>query len=209
MKIKTFSLALALALSSLVYAEPTKFMFSAGGDRNVVKYESEAPIENIIGITGKVDGEITLDVEKLKGAISGKIDVDVASFKSGIDLRDEHFRDNYLHTAKFPKSTFTFKEIISTDKEKLAKGETAKIKIKGTLDLHGVQKEITIEAKISYLDKIKELEGYGYVGNILVLKSDFVVALKDYGIERPAMLALKLGENIKVSVSVTGTDLKK
>lgn len=206
LKNKIYSLVLGTGLifTSIVQAEPQTFNFAAGGDRNVVKYESDAPIENIVGITGKASGEISIDPSNLSGKISGQVTVDVASFNSGIEVRDEHFRDNYLHTDEYPTATFTFNEIVESDKKAIKKGEAAKVWISGIMAMHGVEKEIKIETTITYLNAIKELEGYGYKGDLLVIKSDFNIKLADFKIERPEFLLLKLADEINVDVVVTG-----
>lgn len=203
-RIYTLVLGIGFLFASLVQAEMNTFNFATGGERNVVKYESDAPIENIIGITGKASGEITIDPMNLSEKISGQVTVDVASFSSGIELRDEHFRKNYLHTEKFPTAAFTFRKIVKSNKKEVKKGEAAKVVILGTLDMHGIEKEMEIETTITYLNAIKELESYGYKGDLIVVKSDFNVKLADFGIERPEFLMLKLADEINVDVVVTG-----
>lgn len=206
LKNKIYSLAFGTGLlfASFAQAEMNNFNFAAGGDRNVVKYESDAPIENIVGITGKASGDISIDPMNLNGKISGQVTVDVASFNSGIELRDEHFRDNYLHTEKYPTATFTFNKIVKSDKKAVKKGESVKVTIAGTMMMHGMKKDMEIQTTITYLNAIKELEGYGYKGDLLVIKSDFNIKLADFGIERPEFLMLKLADEINIDVVVTG-----
>jgi len=93
-------------------------------------------------VTGRFDhfsGTISFD-EKSPAASKVKVEIDTASFNSNQAERDKHVRsDAFLDVAKFPNATFESTAV------KMA-GDS-KATIVGNLTLHGVTKEIAIEAE--------------------------------------------------------------
>ena len=68
--------------------------------KNIVKFISDAPMEDFEGITDKIDGYlINDDISNLKNS-EFYFEVDLNSVKTGIALRDRHMREDYLNTAK-------------------------------------------------------------------------------------------------------------
>lgn len=193
--------ALALSLSQAALAAPTTFIID--DPRNTASFESRAPIETVPGITHDVTGTITFDPGILTGPASGKVIVGVASLETGIGMRDEHLRgEKYLDTAKFPTATFDIERVVSSDKPKVADGETANLVVAGKLTIHGVTREIEAPVTVVYKKSIPELAEY-YPGEVAAVRTSFDVKLADYGIERPQFLILKLDETIHVSVQFT------
>ncbi len=92
-------------------------------------------------LTGRFDkfsGNFSYDAADLSSA---KIEmlVDTTSFNSNHAERDKHIRsDDFLDVDKFASAKFVSSKIVDKGQEKL--------EIKGLLTLHGVSKEITIDA---------------------------------------------------------------
>ena len=85
------------------------------------------------------DGQFSYD-EKNPAAASVSVNIDAASLDSNHAERDKHLRGkDFLDVKKFPKSSF-----VSTSFEEKADG---KVIIRGNFTLHGVTKEITIDAE--------------------------------------------------------------
>jgi polyisoprenoid-binding protein YceI len=95
----------ALFLFQLAAATSVKFLLSARDGRNVIKFISKAPLETIEGKTGQIDGSVEVDLADAATA-AGQFEVDLTTVKTGIDMRDQHMREGYLHTDSFPKATF-------------------------------------------------------------------------------------------------------
>jgi polyisoprenoid-binding protein YceI len=93
-------------------------------------------------LTGRFDdfkGDFTYD-ENNVSASKVSVVVDTTSFNSNHAERDKHIRsDDFLDTNKFGTATFE-----STSFKDLGNNE---IEVKGSLTLHGVTKEITIDAE--------------------------------------------------------------
>ena len=127
-------------------------------------------------------------------------------------MRDEHLRDQYLETKKFPTAILTIENIVKVEGEerktpqKLENGKSAYVDVEGLLKLHGVEKRITIKrVKITYLKGSKELESGYMFGDLLKIDGSFSLKLSDFKIKVPQFLVLKLSEEIQIEISMLAT----
>lgn len=92
-------------------------------------------------LTGRFDtfgGTFSYD-QANPAAAKVNVDIDTASVNSNHAERDKHLRDaDFLDVAKFPKATFISKSVTPS--------EDGRAKVVGDLTLHGVTKEVAIEA---------------------------------------------------------------
>jgi len=110
----------------------------------------------------------------------------IKGFKFKIALMEEHFNENYIESTKFPKATFKGK-IENFDYSKvttIAQNYT----IKGTIELHGKTKELSIIGKIK-----KTNDG-------LEIKSNFSLNSDDFNIEIPNVVSKKVSKKILISL---------
>ena len=172
--------------------------------RNVFTFQSKAPLEKIVGTTSKITGYIHVNPEDITKGSMAKFDLDLASIETGIGLRDQHMRDDYLETGKYPKATLKINKITASDK-KLQDKKSIKVNAEGTLSLHGVMKPVKLNGvNLTYFKETKDTRGK-MPGNLLHIDGGFVIKLPDYNIKVPRMLVLQLDENIKVNVDLIGT----
>ena len=151
---------------------------------NLVKFTSDAPLEEIVGVTEKIDGYILWEGEDLTES-EFYFEVDLASIDTGIGLRNRHMRDNYLETDKYQFASYEGKITGAVQN-----GEnTFDIVTAGTFKLHGVESQIEIPGVISKIEN-------GYKA-----ESRFEIKLQDYKIERPQLMLLKIGEVIQLHVT--------
>jgi hypothetical protein len=115
--------------------------------------------------TPKVDG----------GKVSGEFSVDLSKLDTGMSLRNDHMRDNYLEVKKFPKATL-----------KLDPMPEAGGPFTGKLSLHGVEKAVSGTAK-------KEGAGWSF---------KFDVNTKDFGMKQADYKGIVIGESISISGSI-------
>ncbi len=168
--------------------------------RNTVQFRTSAPLEDIVGTTNQINGTINANPTNLKeSGTLARFEVDLSSLKTGIGLRDTHMRDQYLHTNQYPKAIFTLKNIHKVSSKKLEPNKPVMVKAEGTFELHGIKKDIQVDAQVTYLPESKETMGK-LPGDLIRLSTKFDVKLADYGIERPQMVLLKVGEIAHVSV---------
>ncbi|OGG54797.1 MAG: hypothetical protein A3F84_21800 [Candidatus Handelsmanbacteria bacterium RIFCSPLOWO2_12_FULL_64_10] len=196
--------AVALAARPAL-AGPATFHVNDKMGRNVVKFESHAPLETIIGTTNQVVGEIQVDPDNITASPKVSFEVDLASIDTGIQLRNQHMREQYLNTAKYPKITFALDRVDKASQSKLAGGQVIDIDGVGTFTLHGVTRQEPVHVRATYLKESADTR-LKMPGNLLRVAASFNLKLSDYKIPIPQMVILKLDENIKVDVDAFATD---
>ncbi|MBP7283337.1 MAG: YceI family protein [Leptospiraceae bacterium] len=141
-------------------------------------FRSEAPQETIKGVGNKIAGEVFLKENKVK------IFIDLTDWKTNNRLQTTHLHENYLETEKFPQAIFDGM-IQSYD------SDTGDVSVLGSITLHGkTKKDVSIKGKVSASDT-----GYS-------LLCEFPIHLKDYAIEVPKLLILKVSEVVKLDVKL-------
>ena len=149
---------------------------------NLVKFISDAPLEDIEGVTNSIDGYMYLiSVDDLTDN-QLYFEVDLTTIDTGIELRNRHMRDNYLETEKY---RFTFFEG-KIDKVSKATGENYDVDVSGKIFIHGVTKDINVKGTLK-----KSGDGYH-------VETDFTVALSDYSIDIPQLMFMKIDEEMQV-----------
>ena len=178
--------------------------FTASGDnRNQATFESNAPLEDIVGVSNDLNAVAMINPADLSHAM-GKVSVNLNVLKSGIDLRDEHIRSAmWLNTEKFPNAEFKLSKI--TGASSLSDSKATDVKLHGTFTVHGVTKDVVADAQLIYFKESERTKGK-MAGNLLKVKANFEIKLGDYGVMIPDMVVGKLDENIKVSVGFIATD---
>ncbi len=176
---------------------------SRDGSRDTVTFTSDAPLELINGHTNKIEGSVTIDDSTdLTKPVKATFDVDLASIDTGIPLRNEHMRDNFLQTDKYPKASFVLSKLINPPK-KLQAGKKVTVKAEGSLTIHGKTVKKTIPIDVTYFTKCAATEQKVPGCDLLQIKATFPVAFKDHSIQRPEVVFQKLADTVFVTVSGT------
>ena len=147
-----------------------------------VSFFSAATIEDIAAVN-----TIT---KPIMSAATNEIDIKINNqffiFKK--ELMQEHFNEDYMETAKYPYTVFTGKVDQKVDYHS---DGTNQVTVTGTMDMHGVKKNITIPGTIT----VK--------GGILFLKATFNLKLADYNVKIPNMLGQNIAEQVAVTLTAT------
>lgn len=151
---------------------------------NTVKFISDAPIEDIEGVTNNIDGYIYLPDPFTADSSEVYFEVDLRTLDTGIGLRNRHMRDNYLETDKYPYASF--KGIITQRAEK--DENSFELKVHGEMQIHGVSKEMELTGI---------MQKYG---DDLKIISRFEVKLSDHNINIPRFMFLKIDETMKIEL---------
>jgi polyisoprenoid-binding protein YceI len=151
---------------------------------NLVKFISDAPLEDFEGVTDKIDGYIFWEGDNLLQNSEVYFEVDLNSLDTGIGLRNRHMRENYLHTDKYPFTHFTGN---LTSAEQTDKG-AYQVAVDGTMFIHGVEKPVKVDGQMI------PVEG-GFR-----IQTKFTVSLSDYNIEVPQLMFMKIDENMKLEL---------
>lgn len=184
----------ALVLISFVSFLVMSFVFVPTGSvfissTGIVKFISNAPLETITAESKKMSG--VLDAEKRTFAFS----LPIPSFEGfNSPLQKEHFNENYLESDKIPKAFFKGKII---EEVNIDLPGTYTVRVKGLMQIHDIEKETIIKAKI-----------ISSTGGKITITSSFSVLLKDFNINIPTIVNQKIAPEILVDVK-TDMNLKK
>lgn len=137
---------------------------------------------SFIKATGKLLFSKATLIEK-ENMISGDIIVDLNKLDTEIELRDEHLKENYLETKKFPEAKLSLKPF------SLKEGESKTQKVMATLNLHGVDKEMEIELELKRME------------NIISVKGEFGIKLSDHKIELPSFQGITAADKVQLKVA--------
>ncbi len=149
---------------------------------STVSFFSKSPLEDIDATNKNV-------VVVLKTTTNDiQFGVPIIGFKFPKPLMEEHFNENYVESTKYP--TCTFKGKVNETIDYTKDGEH-KVTAKGTLDLHGVQKEIEVPGTLI----IK--------GNEIQLNANFKIKVADYNIKVPSLYVQNIAEVVDVKVNAT------
>lgn len=134
----------------------------------------------------KATGELKINEAKLilkENMVAGEIKVDLTKIDSGIELRDSHLKEKYLHTEKYPHAILKVKDL------KLMEGKTFEGKFKAKLLFHGIEKDIEVSGNLLKKDNHIEVMG------------EFDLKLTDYSIELPSFQGITAADIVKIKVN--------
>jgi polyisoprenoid-binding protein YceI len=204
-KISTIFFMLLLAAVSMAQQVTTKtFYVNDTKKRDVVTFTSKAPLETIVGTTADVSGFVTVNLDDIKGSAKARFEVDLTTLKTGIEMRDNHMRDNFLETGKYPKAIFELTKVDSTSQNRLENQKQVTLTMQGNFTVHGTTKPITIPATITYYSESDQTKARAE-GDLMHIAVNFDMLLGDYGIKRPQMLFMKLDETQKINIDMIGS----
>jgi hypothetical protein len=107
-------------------------------------------------------------------------------FRFKIALMEEHFNENYVESDSYPKATFKGK-IENFDFNKIDQN-VREYNVKGTMEMHGERKEISIIAKIK-----KTTNGLEFISN-------FDLNADDFNIKIPSIVSKKVSKKVNVDL---------
>ena len=163
---------LFVLVSKLTFAQNSNQMITRLGR---VSFFSYTPVENIEAYNNQVYSIIDLSDKKIAVSMLMRAFV----FKKA--LMEEHFNESYVESDIYPK--LQFQGII----EGLDDSAIQTRIVKGSIDFHGIQKEVEIKTRIE-----KTKENY-------LLTGDMEISILDYKIKVPPLLAPNIAQRIKIS----------
>lgn len=175
---KKVILLFLVGLSTITTAQ----IYKGKQDASSISFFSKSPLEDIDATSKKVTVVIKTTTNDIQFAVP------MISFKFPKPLMEEHFNENYVESTKYP--TCIFKGKIQEQIDFTKDGEY-KVNVKGTLDLHGVSKEMEATGTIT----VK--------GTELIVASAFKIKVADYNIKVPSLYVQNIAEVIDVKVNAT------
>ncbi len=146
-----------------------------------IRFFSSTPVEDIEATTNTA----VAVWDKATGEVAFQVNIKSCTFEKG--LMQEHFNENYLHSDKYPKATFKGK-LTDASAVNWEKDGTYTGQLKGNMNIHGVDKVITVPVTVVIKDKTPSIS------------SKFKVKCVDYNIEIPTLVLAKIAEEIEVTV---------
>lgn len=132
-----------------------------------------------VGRTSAVTGTATIDGDQVQ---SITVTADLSQLASDSSQRDNQLRTQALQTNQFPNATFVL-DSAQDIPAGLADGEQISTTITGTLELHGVTKEISMPVDAQIVD------------GVLVIVGSTEILFEDYAITPPSAASVLSVEN--------------
>ena len=144
--------------------------------------------------TTALSGTLTLEGAK-PARLLGDVSMDLATIDTGIALRNQHLRENYLELAKGDGYN---KAVLSDIQLADASGETfdGTTPFTGTMLLHGVKKPVAGTVEIHS------------EGTSRRVRAEFPLVLTDWSVTPPEYLGVGVGSRLLVKVNLTATPVK-
>lgn len=142
--------------------------------------------ETVVGRTSQVSGSLTIS----NGAVTAaSVTVDARSLSTGVGLRDETLRNQYLESNAFPTSTFVLQAPIALSGVP-GDGQVVSVSAAGSLTMHGQTRAVTASIQARRTGPVIEVVG------------QIPVKLGNFGIQRPDALGRTVRDDATVEFKV-------
>lgn len=166
-------------------------------DSSRVEYHITFSLSDVTNTAGPARGTV-LATRAGGSDFFGIVSVDLRGLQTGIGRRDRHIRSaDYLDTERYPLAELRIAEVVvpSRTPEPAATatnpaGSVLSARVHGTLDLHGVRRDIDIPVDLDWR------------GEQVRVRGRFPIRLADHAIRRPKRLLLAAGESVEVRVDL-------
>lgn len=179
-------------------AGPIKFDFKDPKNINNVIFQMDAPLESINGSGDGIAGTVQFDPDN-PSSTKGTILLNAASLHVGNPVLKEHIHgSDWMNVKKYPTISFKLTKLENIRK----KGIDVFADAKGKMTIRNVTIEMNAPVRITYLKGLLEKRNR-VAGDLLVIRSKFVVKRDDFGIRAGEKLE-KVANEIEISLNVAG-----
>ena len=203
-KVKCFVFCLSIIVVINAGAKSQSFDFEDEKGINHVLVILDAPLEFISGKGEGVSGFVSYDPNNPKES-SGSIHLQVDSIALNNHLMTKNmYGKRWLNAKEHPEISF----VLSSFNPKKINGTLVQGEAEGSFTFLGKTKDIKIDVSFNYLkDAANKRAGKkkpGDVRDLLVLRSDFVILLDEYGLDLSPPTRLKVSNEVQVKVNLVG-----
>jgi polyisoprenoid-binding protein YceI len=199
MKINLTTLLCMATLAGAAHAAPLTFDFKDPKGVNSAAFKLDAPLESISGSANDITGSVTFDPAN-PGATQGKIVVGTASLHVPNPMMKGHLQgEQWMDVAKYPQLQFEAKKLAQIKTE----GDKTTAIAQGTMTVKGVSKEVEVPVTLTYLKDKLGMRVPNMKGDLLVIRTEFVIKRSDYGIN-PKVPADKVADDIHINLAIAG-----
>jgi polyisoprenoid-binding protein YceI len=190
-------------------ADPVTFTVNDPQHRDVANFTSLAPLELVQGSTARIFGTISIDdsMDLSKGPVKGHLEVDLRTLETGIGMRDEDMRRDFLETERYPTATFDLESV--KNPPVLMPGVKQVLMTVGTFSVHGVSQKRTIPIEVVYFPMSPETARKIPNANLLTINTEFPVTFHDHNIKRPEFLFQKLSDLVAIKLNCVAFSMVK
>lgn len=174
-QIKIITAGLFISITSL--AQPV-YMAKEGS----ASFFSKAPLEDIEATSNSVNSVLNTSNGEVVFIIP------ITSFKFEKALMQEHFNENYMESGTYRDARYKGKINEPVD---FTKDGTFNVTTSGTLNIHGVDQQRTVDGIIVVKDGVAKLD------------SKFKVKLADHNIKIPKVVMQNIAEEVDVTIAAT------
>lgn len=186
-------------------ASEKEFDFKDPKGVNTISFVLDSAIEPIMGVAQGISGKVKFDPADPK-SLSGSISVKASEIHcANAGMTRVLHSEDWLDVKKYANVEFTFKQVREVES---ASDGVFKMTVVGDFTCRGVTKEITVEVQATYLPKMMAKRMRGKEGDLLVLRSRFVIHRSDFGI-KPEYGPQSVAEDIELRISLVGGAPKK
>lgn len=180
----TLLFCLVLLATTSVFSQ--KKYFTRNG--NIV-FNAGTAVEDIDGVNTTTTSIFDASTGQIEFAVL------VKGFEFKKALMQDHFNENYMESDKYPKSVFKGK-IVNIDKVNFEKDGSYPVTVKGTLEMHGVKKDVETNGTLKV------------AGQSVTSNAEFTVLLADYNIAIPSLVKDKVSKTVTIKVNCSYSLLK-
>lgn len=190
--IRTLLLCLLASAAWPAFAKPREYQLDPVHSR-IVFFVQHAGFSRAIGTFSGIHGSLRFDPEDVAGS-----QVEAIFPIATLDLGDAKWRERVLDPTFFDARRFPEARFISTAIEAGADGD---LRIRGMLELHGVKREVVLEARLNRLDRHPlTLRGTaGFSARAMLDRAEF-------GMDRRKKL---VGDEVEVLIEIEATRTRR
>jgi polyisoprenoid-binding protein YceI len=167
--------------------------YKIDADHSTVSFTIRHLFSNVQGSFRKFDGKFVYDAEKPE-TWQVEASIDASSIDTNVPERDKHLRSaDFFDVEKYPKITFKSTNVTNVSKESA--------KVEGLLNLHGVEKPVTLDLQIHGVGK--DPWGNTRAG----FTATTTLNRKDFGLNWNKALetgGVLVGDEVKITLEVEG-----
>ena len=180
---------LPLALLAFVVASGASAQnLRVNGSASSITYEGTSALHDWDGTSRSVSGIVRLNAQS-PARTSFTISAPVASFDSGNGSRDRKMREA-TETERFPTVTFASQSIQVRSWDGAAGAKRGRWRVTGDLTLHGRTRRTSVDVEV------RQQNGR------FIATGGFPISLAAYGVERPGVGPVKIGDTITLSFRI-------
>ncbi len=164
-----------------------------------ITFLSEAPLEDIKGVSNQVIGYGVLDKSGSTPRLAaGEFHLPIASMDTGIPLRNEHMQGSrWLNASEHPDIVFAVAESRNVRKVKEQASFTSyEMTLVGDMTIKGVTREMQVPATIVLMPESERTRSRA-PGDLMAIRASYTITLADFGIEDP-IVGDKLANTIEI-----------